>query len=399
MKPIPLAAFTADLIPPVTGVSGSLALVANLYDSSGTFRGRGRANSVKHRRTDVDAVFDLSLDYPPLVPPERQNLDTEKVKGLMVAAVSASEDVRKAIEDPEIDPNIKKLCILNIAIMEALGAVVESGIVPLSATANGRGAAGGAAGASGSGGARAPPVPEKPRVEPGLNELKDSLAKADTESIMFEADLGPNTLANRNSLAAAFSNTVRTAAITKARDAGSDPAEAVRVMDDVLSCVTDMEFIGSASQKFINNRNANDTRNNKYCTMPIKFKFDNKDTRIHYKTSMRTFCNLQVGISLPKQVRQEQAAFLSAVRDRYPGDTVTVRPDIRARKLFALRKVGGEGPWERLPESLVLNPEIMLPGFVPRKTVQLTPVAAMDTEQPVEGAHGGVCGGLPVNNS
>jgi hypothetical protein len=72
--------FTADLIPLVTGRNSSLALVANMYDPFTTFKGRGRANSVKPHRTVADAIFDLSVDYPGLTPPERKNLNTEKVK-------------------------------------------------------------------------------------------------------------------------------------------------------------------------------------------------------------------------------------------------------------------------------------------------------------------------------
>jgi hypothetical protein len=37
MKPIPLAAYSPNLIPPVTGFGGQSAPVANTYDSSGIF--------------------------------------------------------------------------------------------------------------------------------------------------------------------------------------------------------------------------------------------------------------------------------------------------------------------------------------------------------------------------
>jgi hypothetical protein len=340
----------------------------------------------------MDDVYDLSVEYPPLLPPPRQGLDTEKVGALLVAASGAAVDVRTALEDPNIDPKLKALINLNLAILETLEAVFECGLKPLSGPASGRGTGSGRSGAVG---AVAPPVPDRPKTVPGLNELKESLCKADKESIMFEANLGPNTQANRNNLAAAFSASIRTAAIDKAKAAGECPAEAVRVMDDVLSCVTDMEFIGSASQKFLS-KNLTDTRNNTFCTMPVKFKFDSRDTRIHFETSMRNFCNLRVGISLPKPVRLEQAAFLASLRERYPGDAVTVRPDIRSRTLFALRKIGGEGPWERCAETLLLSPEIMLPTFIPRKRVPLpteTAVAAaagsLQIEmQGVEGAGG-----------
>jgi hypothetical protein len=371
MRPPPLAAYLPSFIPPVTGVGGSLAPVANSYDSSGTFVERGRANSFKRKRTEeIDAIFDLSADYPPLTTPQRPTVDLGKVKGLMVAAASAAVEVRPMLDDPNLDSKVLLLGKLTLAILDTLGAAVESGLEPISAAANSR--ANGRGGA-GNGGTMAPPIPAKTTPTPGLKELKEGLARADRESIMFDVDLGKNTMANRNGLASAFSATVRKTAIDTAVAAGKDPAEAVRVMDDVISCVSDMEFIGSASKRFINNRNNDDNCNNTFCTMPVKLRFDDRNSRVHFEKSMREYCNLRANISLPKPIRLEQAAFLSSLRERYPGDAVTVRPDTASGYLYALRKEGGAGPWLKCSERLHLSPGIMLPTFVPRKTISLAP--------------------------
>jgi hypothetical protein len=327
MKPIPLAAYLPDFVPPVIGVNGASAPVANLYDASGTFQGRGRSYSVKRKRTDneIDSVFDRSVEYPPLNPPEKPQLDIEKVKGLMVTAGSAAVEIRPLLDDPATDPKFKNLGILALSILDALGAVIESGLAPMSASGIFKGGAG-------RGGTTAPPVPAKPQAAPGTKELRESMIKADCESVMFEVNLGSNTMANRAGLANAFSNAVRKSAVDSAISAGKDPAEAVRVMDDALSCVLDMEFIGASSQKFISKRQG-DIRNNTFCTMPIKFKFDDRNSRIHFEKSMRDHCNMRAGISLPKPVRMEQAAFLTALRERYPNDAITVRPDTRSCSL------------------------------------------------------------------
>jgi hypothetical protein len=326
-------------------------------------------NSLKHKRTEeIDLVFDHTVEYPPLRQPERPVFDLVKVKGLMVAAGSAAEDIRPLLDDPETDPKLKNLGKLTLTILDALGAVIESGLAPLSGAATSK-----AAGRAVTGGAMAPPISAKPAPTPGQRELKESLEKADRESIMFEIDLGKNTLANRSALAAAFLNTVQKAAIDKATTSGKGLTEAVRVMDDTLSIVSDMEFIGSSSQRFISKK-ANDMRSNTFCTMPVKFKFDYRNSRIHFEKSMRDHCNFRAGISLPKPVRLEQAAFLSALRERYPHDAITVRLDIRSAFLYALRKVGGEGAWVGCLERLSLSPSIMLPNFVPRKSMTMTPL-------------------------
>jgi hypothetical protein len=379
MKPIPLAAYCPELIPPVTGVAGSPAPVANMYDSSGNFQGRGRAGSVKRRRTDneIDLVFDRTAEYPPLTTPPRPGLNIEKVKGLMVAAVSAGEDLRAMLGEENVDPKFAVLGNLSMAILSALEAAVECGLVPMSAS--GQNPPNKAAGV---GRDKVPPAPAaKPPPPAGLKELKEGLAKADRESIVFDANLGPVTLANRTALATAFSNSIRTAAVETAKAEGTDPAEAVRVMDDALSVVTDMEFIGASSQKFIS-KNVNDTRNNKFCTMPIKFKFEDRDSRIHFETSVRKYCKLKATMSLPRAIRDEQTAFQKAVKQRYPDEVVTVRVDTWTASLQAYRKAEGQKKWDRCHESVSLQLETLLPGYKPRNSFLLQP--EIQIEVPVE---------------
>jgi hypothetical protein len=377
MRPIPLAAYCPDFVPPVTGVGGSAAPVANSFDQTGTFQGRGRAGSVKRKRTgeEIDLVFDRSQDYPPLTPPARPGLEIEKVKGMMVAAVSAGEDLKAMLADENMDPKIVVIGNLSIAILSALEAVVESGIVPLANTAGG----GRVAAGSGAGTGKIPPVPAtKPTIPPGLKELREGLDKADRETILFDANLGGGTLANRQALASAFSAGIRSAVVENAKAAGEDPAEAVRVVDDALSVVTDMDFIGSSSQKFKNKSNAEDSRNDKFCTMPVKFRFEDRSSRIHFETTVRKYCKLKATMSLPRVIRDEQAAFQKAVKSRYPDKIVTVRVDTQSMLLQAYLKGEGEKKWTKCQECVQLNPETLLPGYNPRKCFVLAPEVSVE---------------------
>jgi hypothetical protein len=386
MRPPPLAAFSAEFVPPVTGVNGSPAPVANLYDTNGVFQGRGRANSVKRRRVteEIDAVYDLSANYPPLTMPQRPMVDLEKIKGLLVAAGSAAEELKVLMDDPNLDPRVVAITRMNFAILDTLNAVVECGLMPISGTATGRGGAGG--GGAVSGAKTAPATAPKPAVPAGLKELREGLERADRESILFDADLGAATLANRSALAAAFSSGIRAAAIANAENAKVEPAEAVRIMNDVISCVNDMEFVGAASKKFLS-KNPTDERNNKFCTMPIRFKFDDRNTRIHFETSMKKYCNLRATISLPRNVREEQTAFQREVKARYPDEIVTVRPDIRSLSLRAFRKVHGQKEWTKCPEFTELLPGTLLPGYKPRVAFNLPPAIQFQDQVPaVEGA-------------
>jgi hypothetical protein len=361
LRPIPLAAYAADFIPPVTGFNGHLAPVANSFDPTGNFTGRARSGSVKRRREEeLDRVYDLSAPYPPVVTPSRPSLNLEEVKTLLVAATAAGEEVRPLLDCAETDPKLKAFGSLAVSLLGLVAAIVENGLVPLSGTA--------AAAAATANKAATPPETLPKKV--GLKELREGLEKSDKESILFDADLGPNPMGNRSGLLAALSTGIRNAAISTAREKGSDPAEAVRAMDDALACVSDMDFIGIRSDK-PKNRDGTENTDKKFCTMPVKLRFDDRNTRLHFERSIKQYCGLRAVMSLPKSVREEQSAFVRALKDRYPGEIVTARPDMGSLHFVAFHKFDKGTKWEKCSETVPIPHGIMLPGYTARKSIPL----------------------------
>jgi hypothetical protein len=327
---------------------------------------------VKRRREEeIDVVYDLSSQYPPLAAPSRPTLNVGEIKSLLVAATAAGEEVKPLLDEPNMDPKLRAFGKFSMSLFKVVEALVENGLVPM---ANGETTAtGGAAFSNRS--ARGPPVPPK---APGVKELRDTLEKAERESILFDADLGPNPLGNRSGLAAALSGGIRNSAILNACDRGADPAEAVRIMDDALGCVNEMDFIGIRSEKSKPRPGSTPEQlqqhaEKNYCTMPIKFKFEDRNTRMHFERTIKNVCNLRAVMSLPKSIRDEQNAFVKALRDRYPGKIITARPDLATLRFVAFYKGDREKRWEKCRESIPIPTGIMLPEYTPRKEIILPP--------------------------
>jgi hypothetical protein len=379
IKPIPLAAYCPDFIPPVTGVNGHLAPVANTFDSSGTFSGRPRIGSVskKRRLGEIDEIFDLSQRYPPLLLPNRPELDLKEIKTLMVTAAAAGEEVRPLLESEDIDPKIKAFGSLSLALLQVISAIVENGLVPLAGTGgkNGSGNNNGSGSYSDTGKGLAPPPPPKTPA-PGRKELRDALEKADHESVLFDADLGKYPSGNRPGLANLLSEGLRKLAIAKATESAADPAEAVRAMNDALGCVADMDFIGIRSEPIKVREYGNQPVKDCH-TMPVKLRFEDKSSRLHFERTIKSVCGLRAAMSLPKPIREEQAVLARALRDRYPGFIVTIRPDPETLHWTAFRKVHGEGRWTKCPEIVPIPHGILLPGYNIRKDIPLPPVAVV----------------------
>jgi hypothetical protein len=267
-------------IPPVTGVGKPNAVVANLFDYSGSFRQRN--NSFKRPRRDDDRddsrdrQYDLTRDFPPLSLPGPLKLDMPKIRNLLVKATEAAVPVRARVGDDTVAAETRELAIASIALMEALGAVVEAAIIPLAGLLSGSGPPA-AAGAGSSSASRGDPV-----VAPGLPELKAALATADKTAVVFDADLGPSRVSNRSTLNTAFTAGIRAPTLKSAADSGGEASEAVRLVNDALSCADNLDFLGEVSSKKVDKRDPANPVFGNYYTMPIKVDFPDRGTRINF---------------------------------------------------------------------------------------------------------------------
>jgi hypothetical protein len=168
----------------------------------------------------------------------------------------AGGDVRALLDQPETDQKWRVFGGLSLALLAAVEALLESGLVPLTG------------GASIPGGrSAAPPVPPtKPAPPPGLRELRECMEKAEKENDIFGANLGALPIANRNNLATVFSAGLKESVTACCAESDADMNEAVRDVDDALSCVSDMEFLGAKSKWFLKE---GDPMLNKFCTMHL----------------------------------------------------------------------------------------------------------------------------------
>jgi hypothetical protein len=83
-------------------------------------------------------------------------------------------------------------------------------------------------------------------------------------------------------------------------------------------------------------------------------------------------------MSLPKNIRDEQSLFAKALRDRYVGEMVTVRPDVGSLHFIAFKKRQTEKKWERCSETMPIPTGILLSGYKVRTAVALPPVIDID---------------------
>ena len=118
--------------------------------------------------------------------------------------------------------------------------------------------------------------------------------------MIFNLELGQVPTINKETL----SRKVTMALSEKAKGGDHDYNinDAEDTIDDVLSCAK-LEFLGAGSKNFFKSRDATDKRNNKFCTMPVRLDFKDKEPRIQAEIAMRKLCQVSCSTPYPKKLR------------------------------------------------------------------------------------------------
>ncbi len=183
--------------------------------------------------------------------------------------------------------------------------------------------------------------------------------------MIFGANLGPKPVSNCTILNNCFSADLDSKTRERAAKDKADTAESLRLVEDALSCVDQIEFLGGRSKPYVNSRKADDPLNNTFTTMPVKVVFDDKQARINFEVTLRDFSGMRAVQSYPQSIRSEMSVFRKAVMDRYPDMVVMTRPDINSLELLAFKKKDGERKWNKCVETHPIPLNIMLPSYTP----------------------------------
>ncbi len=221
-------------IPPVTGVGGGASnIAANLFDDSAYFSQRPRAGTgAKRKRHEPGTEFyDITKDAETPSFPPKLTLDVASIRELLLVASNLVPGVKSLMENPKASKEgIKTFADITIALYNVIETLIEKAIIPLSETPSNK-----------------PNSVQPPEIPAGTRELREALLTAETTAIMFDAELGPLPLANRERLSANLNVGLQNHAVARANVKKEDPVDAVRVAGDALSLASDMIFIGQAS--------------------------------------------------------------------------------------------------------------------------------------------------------
>ena len=175
--------------------------------------------------------------------------------------------------------------------------------------------------------------------------------------MIFNLELGQVPTINKETLSRKV--TMALSEKAKAGDHDYNINDAEDTIDDVLSCAK-LEFLGAGSKNFFNSRDATDKRNNKFCTMPVRLDFKDKETRIQAEISMRKLCKVSCSTPYPKKLRNILSGLVKDGKKAAPGCFSLTRVNVDKLTIDVHTKVDNQ--WQDLNLSCNI-PTTILDNF------------------------------------
>jgi hypothetical protein len=199
------------------------------------------------------------------------------------------------------------------------------------------------------------PVYETNPDEVKTKKLRQAIVKAEKSVTLFDLDLGPVPVLNRETL----SRKVTILLHDRAKREGiykGNPSAAEEAMDDILSCAS-IDILGKGSQPFFNKKDTSDPRNGKMCTVPIKLTFKDKKTRFQAELSLKKMCGVKCGTPYPKKLRSIMDTIVKDCKAIKTGVFILAKVD--AEKLVVTAKARSDKGWEDLGVSVPIPPDTL----------------------------------------
>ena len=184
-------------------------------------------------------------------------------------------------------------------------------------------------------------------VDPIKKRFADAVKEAEKSTLIFNLNMGTVPIMNKDTMATKATLALTTMAAAKEGKQTSTPSnEAVTALDDVLSLASDMSFFGNTTKSY---KNPRDNKSGSFCTIPVKYTFKDKDTRIRAEAVLRERCKVNCSTPYPIILRECIKQVVEEVKHNYKDNFVRVTVDTTNFGLRVARrahKESGDSTWK-----------------------------------------------------
>jgi hypothetical protein len=194
--------------------------------------------------------------------------------------------------------------------------------------------------------------------DPKLLAFEDAVKQSERSTLVFNLNLGSTKTLNQKAILTKATRALTEAAAEVEGNKGKPPSkEAVAALDDVISVIEDVTLFGKVTKPYENKKNSTDPRNRTFFTMPIRYEFKDKDTRVEAETILRDTCKVDCTTPYPTILRHCIRQVIEHVRNDFPKDYVKVTVDAKNVSLRLSRK--GHDGWYTYDDPIELPREVL----------------------------------------
>ena len=194
------------------------------------------------------------------------------------------------------------------------------------------------------------------QVDPTVMKFKEAVKEAEKSTLIFNLNMGKVPIMNKNSMSTkATVALTEMAAATEGKHSSIPSEEAVATIDDVLSMVTGMTFFGKSTKTY---KNPKDPLSGAYCSIPVRYTFKNKDTRIRAETALRDKCKINCSTPYPTILRETIRQTVSHFKNQFTDNQVRVTVDTVNLGLKVARRPKDSPTWQEFKRHIPLPAEV-----------------------------------------
>jgi hypothetical protein len=184
---------------------------------------------------------------------------------------------------------------------------------------------------------------EQQQVSAEHAKFKEAVKLAERSTLIFNLNMGRAPIMNKETMAKQATLSLAAMAAEKEGKKGqSKPSEVtLAVIDDVLSMSTGMTIFGNTTKTYSHPRDKN---SGSYCTLPVRYEFEDKDTRFRAEKVLRDKCGVQCTTPYLTLLRECINQMVRRVKNDFPDDFVKVTVDANNFGLRVSRKPPDDAP-------------------------------------------------------
>jgi hypothetical protein len=225
--------------------------------------------------------------------------------------------------------------------------------------------------------------------DPQVKKFKEAIRDAEKSTLVFNLDLGKVPIINQDTMSTKVTKALQTMAAKSDSCTGSIPKEdTVLALDDVLSIAKGIKFYGKTTKSYSNPKDKN---SGTFCTIPVRYDFADKDSRIYAESVLKSKGKVQCSTPYPAIVREASKQIVDQVKTLHPNHYVKVNIDtgtmtFRVVKRPMLDDDTGKKTWSDACDPVPIPPECL--DLSARKAPEnfriLLPVCHMELEHVTE---------------